>query len=188
MNSCKVAGAAVLALLLTACEPAYIIDGAQHYSRQLGIVNDYNISRWHSYVYARESSFVIAGLVADKNIQQPLLQVSEQAFAVYFARAVSVNTNTFAAALQQAKSQRASFLAVFTLSSLQQFQNLDGSYEAGYQQADVLITLYDVNSAKVVDKVSLKASKSLLSFAGENITTLLHKPMLAVAAELSGGQ
>ncbi|MCR8921926.1 hypothetical protein NO559_04035 [Dasania sp. GY-MA-18] len=188
MSCYKAALIAALLLLISACEPAYIKQEAQHYSRQLGIVDDYDISRWHSYVFARESRFVIAAIVDDKESQESLLQAAQRALGHYFAQALPIDASTTASALHQARLQQGGFMMTIELNALDRFQNLDGSYESAYKQANILLSIYDINSGQVVDKVSLKATKSPLSFTGEDIATLIYKPMLAVAKELSGGE
>jgi len=78
-------------------------------------------------------------------------------------------------------------LIVTSLVQAEKHKNFDGSVANGYINAEILMSIIDVNSGLVVDKISLLADQGLMSFSGRGMDNLVYEPMLAVARELAGG-
>jgi len=93
----------MIAMLLSACETAYIIDEMAYYSRKIGMVDDFNIARWHNMAFARESTFTIAALVDDDIAQVGLINSTEKAFQGYFAATSSTLSRSQSKALKMLK-------------------------------------------------------------------------------------
>lgn len=173
-------------LCTVACEPAFIAEGSERLSRHVGLVDDFDITRWHSMVYARESHLVLASQVADATSRKSLLLSQQKAFSRYFSSSTVDSSTSVESALGRARQQGANFLIMSDVITSEKYKNMDGSHSESYKHAAIILTVIDVNSAKVVDKINLAAKSSLVSFSGSDLGPLSYKPMIAVAKEMVG--
>lgn len=189
-------------VLLAACQPSFIADETESFSRQLGVIEDFDISRWHSRVFSHDSRFVFYTSSADKEVQKAINMAGTSAFKRHFAAAESSDANSRGQAKADARMVGAHFLVVIEILSSQ--TDVDGNkvkernhkkvqvsekvYKIEgepYKSVEILMTIIAMNTDTIVDKVSLASDKLFKPYPGLN--KLLQDPMQAVASELSGG-
>lgn len=177
----------MLAGLLSACEPAFIAEETTNFSKKVGLIDDFNISRWHNLRYSKSSHITLVSYAQEKVIKDALLKGTEKGFIQYFSNVQTSIAHNRQQALLVSRGLYSSFLIEIAMVDSAKYTNMDGSHSETYKNASILLTVIDVNSGRIVDKVSLLASKNTMSFLGADLAPLIHKPMAAVAKEMVGG-
>ena len=189
-------------ILISGCQPSFMVEESLKFSKQIGIVDDFDISRWHSRVFPRDSRFVFFTDSAPEDVRRAINSAGETAFQRFFTKVESNNGESRYKALNNARMSGAHFLVVCEILSSE--VDHTGNIVKGrqhkavhlpdkviatdgepYKNIQLLMTVVSLNAEVVVDKISVSSSQILKPYSGLN--TLLHEPMLAVAKELSGG-
>lgn len=181
-------GALLLVLSLVGCTPSYTVDSINKFSQQVGVVDYFEISRWHHHVVAQDSRLAVAAQAESSEHAELLARAVDMAFSRYYADVAILQTTAGQRGLiDESQAQGYDFLIRSELLSAEPAPEPD-SEDQSYKHLQILLTVVDVNSALVVDKLLLSSSKARIPFVKGEFDELLHKPLNAVARELSGVQ
>jgi hypothetical protein len=172
-----------LAILLCACTPSYTVDKTVDYARKAGVINQYEIDRLHHWALSPRSRVVVAGSTGEQIDVQRLTLLLETQFAPYFGHVASIsNAVTYEVALSSALKQQGDFLIFVTINQ----PYADDEHREEYHEVNLLLTVVDVNSQKVVDKIKLSAKTPPWTTYHVGLDKLLAAPLVEVARQLSG--
>ncbi len=188
----------IAAILLTACTPSYTADTTERYVREVGISNQFEIRRWHSRAIPSDTRISIVAstrtLLSDDAVsKQPgnaLAEAFALGFSVYFSslHCATAPVPSMMVAKAQAEKNRSNFL--FYIDVVDRKAELKGGdteeAKVNYKQLTLVLTVVDVLTEQVIDKIQLSAKPSLFNFVGTDLNSLLAKPIDVVARELTG--
>lgn len=178
----------IFLVVLAACTPEYTVQSIDGFSKRVGVVDYFEISRWHHYLMAQDSRIVISAQAQSPDYAAQLADAIEAAFSQYYADVTVLQpVKSGQHVVEQARVQGYDFLLRAELLSAQPEHSSDNKDQV-FKQLKIMITVLDVNSGAVVDKILLLANKSRIPFVKGAFASLLHEPLDAVAEELSGVQ
>ena len=64
----------VLGFFVSACQPTYTGQQTEHYARKIGLIDQFEITRWHNYILPRTSSIVVAAKITQDIASETLLK------------------------------------------------------------------------------------------------------------------
>ena len=178
-HNSRLAVALGLVLLLTACQPSYTIERSEHYARQLGITTKFDIKRWHHRTISADSKVVIAISPQEGLASKALFQIFEIGFAPHFAHIIEgAHSSSVKKTIATAKRHRGEILLFIDPVDLDMTSDL--------KRAELFISLFDVNSGQIIDKVVLSARAPYYNVVGTDLNNLLKVSVQHFARQLSG--
>ena len=180
----------VLALLLSlqACQPSYSVDQTEHYARKIGVINQFEITRWHNRVISTDNQISVIGDVDDGVDTVVLSQVVADILAPYFKRVTGGHSkDSLVAAMTLTKLQGNNFLMYVQVrdkNSLIDAEEPDST--TNYDRLSLTLTLVDVVSGETIDKINLQANTAHIKFWGNEVPDLLAKPLAFIGEHLTG--
>lgn len=175
----------VILFVVSACTPSYTADIIDNSLKRLGVVGHFEINRWHHYLMAQDSRLAVVAHSESPAHGALLARAIESSFSRFYADVTVLDAIGGDDLIARAKGH--DFLLRATLLFTEPALNLD-SEDQGYKNIRILISVVDVNSTKLVDKVLLSSTQSYLSFVSGRFDNLLDAPLNALAEELSGVQ
>lgn len=188
-----------LALSMSACTIPFK-DNNNRKMSGFGLAGNYQVSRWHSRVYARDSHFFVYANCNDKSMKQLLEDAVVKQFNGHFSE-VSNNEHVSAlAVVSQAAAEGAHFLlfidvveikkANFNRSSnknskAHMSKPKTDSQEQGFDKLSIMLTIKAINSLAVVDKISLDINRHFEPIS--SVQDMLRDPLIKLVNELSDG-
>lgn len=180
--------AIVFLLFITGCTPEYTIDSIDGFSKKVGVVDYFEITRWHHYVIAQNSRLAVVAQAGPPDESALLAKALSNAFSDYYAGvAVLADKQGQHGVIESARSQGYDFLLRAELLSAEPTQVADHKKQS-YKHLKISVTIIDINSALVVDKILLSSSKARIPFVRGAIDNIVSEPLSVVAKELSGVQ
>ena len=73
-------------LFLLACQPGYTVDQAEYYARKIGVINQFDISRWHNRRILPDSTFTVVSENINGVDSAALSKMVADIFSVHFKR------------------------------------------------------------------------------------------------------
>lgn len=178
----------VLLLALQACQPSYSVDQTEYYARKIGVINQFEITRWHNRVISTDNQISVIGDTYDGVDTVFLSQVVADSLAPYFKRVTGGHSkDSLVAAMTLTKLQGNNFLIYVQVrdkSSPIDAEEPDST--TNYGRLSLTLTLVDVVSGETVDKINLLANTSFFTFWGNEMQDLLAKPLAFVGEHLTG--
>jgi hypothetical protein len=177
-----------LLLLLQACQPSFTVDQSEHYARKVGVINQFEITRWHNHVIARSNRISVISEVDDGVDMIVLSQVVADNLAPYFARVTGgYSKDSLVAAMELTKLQGSNFLLYVQIrdkSSLIDTKEPDST--TNYNRLSLTLMLVDLVSGDTIDKINMQVNTSHFKFWGNELQDLLAKPLAFVGESLTG--
>ena len=103
--------AVVFLLMTTACTPEYTIDSIDGFSKKVGVVDYFEITRWHHYVIAQDSRLAVVAQAGSLDESALLAKAVNSAFAQYYTDVtVLANKPSLRDMIENARSQDYDFL------------------------------------------------------------------------------
>lgn len=187
-----------VSIILSACTPAYTADTTGRYVRKIAISSQYEIRRRHSRAISRDNriSIVVSTntvVVANAETQQPTNTLAREfyhGFSSYFPalHCATSPVPSIALAGAIAEKNRSNFLFyIDVISDDTSITETDGEEsKIDYKQLTLVLTIVDVLTEQVIDKIQLSAKPSLFNFGGTSLHSLLAKPIEVIAKDLTG--
>ncbi|WP_157117993.1 DUF4823 domain-containing protein [Oceanicoccus sagamiensis] len=176
-----------LAMLLQACQPSYTAEQTEHYSRKIGIINQFEISRWHNRVITADNRLsVVSDNVENVDVIM-LSQVVAHGLSPYFKHVVGGESkDTLPAAMALTKIQNNNYLVYIEIAEKDAIIEPDEAEPTtNYSRMKLILTVVDVVSETTVDKITLTAETSNFNFWGNELPELLAKPIAFVGENLT---
>ncbi len=170
-------------ILLAACTPSHTIDKTVDYARKVGVINQYDINRLHHWVMSPETQLVIAANTGEQIDEQVLTQLLVTQFSPYFGHVATISKAvSYKAAVSSASKQQGDFLIFTTVN--QPFA--DDEHRDAYHEVNLLLTVVDVNSGRIVDRIKMSANTPPWTTYHSGLDKLLAEPLAEVARQLTG--
>lgn len=171
---------------ISACTPSYTVDSIDSLSKKVGVVDYFEISRWHHYLMAQDSRLAVSAKAESSTHATVLSKAIKASFAQYYADVTVFQVGASQPSLiSQARAQGYDFLLRAELLSAKPAPHPDEEGQS-YKHLKILISVIDVNSEQMVDKILLSSNKSRIPFVRGQLDELLREPLSATAKELSG--
>jgi Domain of unknown function (DUF4823) len=180
--------AALTVLSLSACQPQYTLDQTDFYARKLGVTHQFDIYRQNNWALAGKSRLYVVSEPKDDADMQLLCEVIAKGLQPYFQQVdVEQHARSIPSAAKIARKGRADFAVyVQVVETRPLVKNEASNDSADYHRLRILLTIVDANSGNVVDKIQLLARSSHFSLFGEDMQSLLEKPIAHIGRDLSG--
>lgn len=173
-------------LLLQSCQSDFVQSQSSYYARQLGIVNNFSISRWHNRRIEPSASITVVSDTIEQLDAVILSQVVADNLAPYFHRVEGgAVKGSLVAAQSLAKKQGSDFLFYLEFTDPSSLFS-DEEPSSSYNKLQLTMTLVDVVSSHTLDKIVLTAKSSWVSLLGDDMQSLLAKPINKIAQDLTG--
>lgn len=190
-----------IVLSMSACTIPYK-DSNNRKLSAFGLAGNYQVSRWHSRVYARDSHFFVYANCKDKTMKQLLEQAVVKHFDGHFSEVSNDDNVSALAVVSQAAAEGAHFLifidvveikkANFHRPSIKNSKSRPSSPQTdsldsaeGFDQLSIMLTIKAINSLAVVDKISIDINRHLEPIS--NVQDMLRNPLIKLVNELSDG-
>ena len=180
---------------LSGCQPAYVSDTVQQWSRSIGVTDRYVIQRQSTFVIARGSSLQVASPVLESIDENALTALIVQSLQPRFASVSALPANSRSRAVAESsadflvfvrslenQSQPDSVVAVEEGQSAAIESNPDSDR---YQRIVLLLDIVDVSTGTVFDSIQITASGKAWK-AAQSMPDLLEEAMAAMARLVSG--
>lgn len=180
------------------CTLEHTLQSSQTYSRQLGVSNQYSVERWNNRAIPRNSSILVATTGASPDLDLKALQAAiVTTFTAGFTRVegYSMVPATLAKAQKAAQSGQFGFLLVLqrittskvsSESSETMPEASEQSEVIHYSGLRVEMALIDTLTGHTLDKAVITAKPSYVKFFGDDLKSLLSKPLRELVDDLSG--
>ncbi len=179
----------IVVLSITACQPAFTVHQTDYYAGQIGVVNSFEIKRLRNTVLSPYSDLVVVSQSTGSDDLASFSQTVASGLLPYFQ---SVAGGISADSLQSAKtrSQQSNyhyliFVQVTNTDSLFASQPHETGGE-NFSEIDLLLTVIDLTSGGVVDKITLSSDTGYFDILGDDKDELLAKALSQIGHALSG--
>lgn len=190
-------------LLIVACTPQTLVDTSVDAARSVRILNNFEITRLKSHGIYFDSHICLGINKAEGVDAMQILSTAQNSLSPYFSTVDQLpNMMSFAAAEKNAKSScGGQFLFYLGLQEAKEslkinidelvnddIQQIEETEEVppNYSRLKLQITIIDLNSGRVFDKIQLTAKDNWLPFYNKKIDDLLAEPFNVIGAELTG--
>ena len=188
----------VCLLGIAACTPSHTVQKSEFYARKIGVINQFDISRWHGRRLPANSRILVAAGDVKAVDGAHLSRVVSDNLAPFFA---DVNALEQQQALLGARSaaRRQSYNFLFYIELIDSktgavlTDNSDADDGAApqdasrdFRQLQLLLVVVDALNGNTVDKIRLSASTARYNFLGTDMASLLAKPLAAIGRDLTG--
>ncbi|MGK0499297.1 MAG: hypothetical protein ACJAYG_000933 [Oceanicoccus sp.] len=178
----------VLALQLSGCQPSFTSQQVNIYASNLGIINQFEISRWHNRQIQASSRISVISDNIEAVDSQALSEVVGRYLRPYFSNVGAGEVKgSLLEAMKVAKSQGNNYLVYIELeqqNTLFDVKKADAS--TAYNSLLISLTLVDVVANQILDKIRLQTKSSFYNISGSDIDALLAKPINHIAKNLRG--
>ncbi len=176
-----------VALLLQACQPSFTADQTEHYSRKIGVINQFEITRWHNRVITADNQISVVSDVVDNVDVIVLSEVVAKGLSPYFKSVTGGESkDTIGGAVALTKIQGNNFLIYVEVADKNAvIEPEEAEPTTNYSRMKLILTVVDVVSNTTVDKIVLTAKTSNLNFWGNELPDLLAKPIAFVGQNLT---
>ncbi len=189
----------IILMALSACTPSYTTEKVGEYSRQIGLTDQYEISRWRNYTFSSDNQLLVAVDAESDEQASQLASVIAKNLSPFFTSVQSLSrASAVSVGLKEARRsgchfllavQETSFKLAFdpTINARDTAQENDRSDTTDkYTRVNFLLSIIDANTGKVVDKVNLSVSTAHYDFIGSDFVDLLDKPISQLGSDLVG--
>jgi hypothetical protein len=170
-------------------------DQSEVFARYVGVSNQYTIERMSNLNLHHDSRVVISASNMGQRIDTTaVVNSAVQGMQPYFSSVYSlVTVMPLEQAKIKAKTQyHGDLLFHLTLVDADKQKpkesEEDKESESYYKNITLVITVIDVNSGNVFDKIQLKASDKIIPFTDESSDDLLLKPFSVMAKNITGAK
>lgn len=176
-----------IAALLQACQSSYIAERTEHYSRKIGVINQFEVSRWHNRVITTNNQISVICDDVEKVDVILLSEVIAKGLAPHFKSVTGGDSkDTIDAAIALTKIHGNNFLVyVEVVENNAIIEPEETEPTTNYSRMKLILTVVDVISETTVDKILLTAETSNLNFWGNEIPELLASPIAYVGQILT---
>lgn len=183
-------------LLTAACTPSHTVNKSAQYARELGVIEQIDISRWHNFVIPVGSRVLV--VEQPDSFDGPALSPAICAGIDGYLEAIDGGEQkTTSAALATASKTAVGFLLVASVAEANiapeirkqggdAAENNTGNTGPNYSGLTLSLKLIDVVSGKTLDNIQLKSRASWFNVPGSNLEKLLDQPLKRVAKDLTG--
>lgn len=189
-------GLLLAALLMTGCTPSHTLNKSEQYARELGVIDQIDVSRWHNFVIPVGSKVMVAAQPG--SFDGPSLSPAICAgIDDYLEASDGGNQKTITAARAAATKGGVGFLLIASVEDARKAPVItprgDKAPDAdknpdsdNYSGLTLSLKLIDVVSGKTLDNIQLKSRASWFNVPGSDLATLLDQPLKRVAKDLTG--
>ncbi len=174
-------------LILPACQPSYTAEKTESYSRKIGVINQFEITRWHNRVITADNKISVVSDVADNVDVIVLSEVIAKGLSPYFKHVQGGESkDTVGGAIALTKVQGNNFLLYVEVADQNAvIEPEEAQASTNYSRMKLILTVVDVVSNTTVDKIVLTAKTSHFNFWGNELPDLLAKPIAFVGQNLT---
>ncbi len=187
----KLVALCVFITFLYGCTASHTVEKTEFYARKMGVINQFEISRWHSRGIPSDSRIYVAVNEVKAVKGGSLSSVVAHGLSPYFIHVASADKQySMAAANSLARKNKCNFLLHIELikgksaSLFGDDEQLDDS--SVYKQMHLLLSVVDVVSGTIVDKIKLSSNTAHFNFLGSDMSSLLAKPLTTIGQDLTG--
>ena len=187
-NTIKLSLLIVFALLLQACQSSFIVDQTSHYARAIGIINQFEVTRWHHRVIGTNNRISVVSDAIDNVDVIFLSEVIAKGLAPYFDHVQGgASKDAIDGAIALTKVHGNNYLVYVEVADLNAVIEPDTvKPTTNYSRIQLILTVVDVVSSSTVEKILLSANTQHWSFWGDEMPGLLAKPVAFVGNSLTG--
>lgn len=178
-------------LLVAACTPSHTLSKSEQFARELGVIEQIDVRRWHSFVIPVGSKVMVAS--QSGSFDGPALSPAICAgIDDYLEVSDGGQQKTITAARAAANKRGAGFLLLASVDDASKAPVIRKQGEeapsdsANYSGLSLSLKLIDVVSGKTLDNIQLKSRASWFNVPGSDLATLLDEPLKRVAKDLTG--
>ncbi len=187
----------VLLAFLQGCTPSHTLEKSGLYARKIGIVNQFDISRWHGRILPSGSKLFVATDAMKSLDSRTLSAVFAKGLSPFFAQVTAAKHHqSIAPARSLAMKNACDFLffielidsengLIFAADEGRDDQAIEPS-DKDYKRMQLLLVVVDVVSGQTIDKIKLSAGTAHFNFLGTDMASLLAKPVAAIGRDLTG--
>ena len=173
---------------LPSCHPSYTLEQTEFYARKIGVTKQFDIHRRSTRVIAVSSRLCVIS-ENKKNVDMSALsKVIASGLSPFFQEVSALeNTDTIESAVTIADNNNTDFVVyIRLLDSGELLKDDSPSASSNYYHLRLLLVVVNANSSEVMDKIQLLAKSSHFSLLGDDMSSLLAKPLEYIAHDLSG--
>lgn len=175
------------ALILQACQPFFTVDQTKHYARKIGVINQFEITRWHHRVISANNRISVVSDAVDNVDVIVLSEVIAKGLSPHFNHVQGGESkDTLGGAIALTKVQGSNFLIyveVADLNAVIEPETVEPT--TNYSRMKLILTVVDVVSHTTVEKIVLTTKTSNWNFWGNEMPGLLAKPIDFVGQNLT---
>lgn len=179
-----------MACLLMACQPSYVAQTSSDLVKSVGVVNNFKITRWNNHLLQAQSRVAVVSDVFDQVDGVSLSRVVAQHLAPFFLTVEGGLSDESLATAKTIAAQKGHnylfYLELAEANSIMQGEEDTADESTSYNRLNLTVTILDVVSGKVIDKVSLQARSSWVQLLGDDMHGLLKEPVAAIGKNLTG--
>ncbi|MEE8058747.1 MAG: DUF4823 domain-containing protein [Pseudomonadales bacterium] len=187
----------ILGVFLLACTPSHTVETTESYARNIGVINQFHIHRWHARSISRDSRIFVVASDSNTNVKtngdsNTLADVVARSLSPYFSHVSPVEKQlSITTANRLARDRRYHFLIYIDfIDSSRAAINFDedkaDEKKTNYKHLELILTVVDVVSEQTIDKIKISANKSVLNLIGTDMQSLLAKPIDRIGQDLTG--
>jgi hypothetical protein len=182
--------------VLISCTPAHTVDDSVSFARQIGVINQFEISRWHNRQIPRDSRLYVSSADAFTKHSEQLIPVVSHGLSPYFASVLSSDKDqSLIEARKSASLEHSNLIIYIELIDKSDNRSSDNASatmpetdtgQNSYTRIDLLLSLIDVANGQTLDKIKLSSNTSIFNSLGADLSSLLEKPLMSIGRDLTG--